>query len=367
MGNMIALITLAGNSNYGNRLQAYALNRALSAYGTVVDARHEMGVTSLYTLCRRVARDKLASLRASRGEEAVTPDQVRRQRFDAFYEDHFAPDVLLTSYTGLCGRGRAAGVAVLGSDQIWNYHWIPDADVAVLLGGFPNAPRCITYAASLGVDDIDEVHAPIFREHLSGLSAISVREFRAAEAISGLTDKPVEVVLDPTLLLAPGDWRALEPGFVPGGERYVLTYFLGEPSPAQEAIIQEEAARRGCGVRRVLDPRDPATLSAGPREFVELFDRAECVFTDSFHACCFSILFHRPFKVFDRAGMGGALSMNSRMETLFRLFELDADMADGPLPAIDWGRVDSLLEGHRARSLAWLEAALGVPGEAARG
>lgn len=367
MGNTIALITLAGNSNYGNRLQAYALNRTLSVYGTVVDARHEMGVTSLYTLCRRVARDGLAALRAARGETAATPDLVRQQRFDAFYEDHFAPDVLLTSYTGLCGRGKAADVAVLGSDQIWNYHWIPDADVSVLLGGFPNAPRCITYAASLGVEDIDEAHAPIFREHLSGLSAISVREFRAAEAIGELTDKPVEVVLDPTLLLSPDDWRVIEPGSVPEGERYVLTYFLGEPSPAQEGIIRAEAERRGARVRRVLDPRDPETLSAGPREFVELFDRAECVFTDSFHACCFSILFHKPFKVFNRAGMGGALSMNSRMETLFRLFGLDAGMSDGPLPEIDWARVDALLAGHRERSLAWLEGALGVSGEAARG
>lgn len=235
------------------------------------------------------------------------------------------------------------------------------------LGRFVPAEKLCAYAASFGIDAVDEHHAEIFKRYLPRIKHISVREFRAAEIIAELTGQHAEVVLDPTLLLSPGDWRVIEPGSVPEGERYVLTYFLGEPSPAQEAIIRAEAERRGARVRRVLDPRDPETLSAGPREFVELFDRAECVFTDSFHACCFSILFHKPFKVFNRAGMGGALSMNSRMETLFRLFGLDAGMSDGPLPEIDWARVDALLAGHRERSLAWLEGALGVSGEAARG
>ena len=54
---------------------------------------------------------------------------------------------------------------------------------------------------------------------------------------------------------------------------------------------------------------------------VELFSKAEYVFADSYHACCFSILFHRQFTVFNRAGTEGKASMNSRMETLFRLFE----------------------------------------------
>lgn len=259
-------------------------------------------------------------------------------------------------------------VVVIGSDQVWNYSFgFADDDLAMYLGKFFSSEKLLTYAASFGIDSVDSHHAEILREYLMRIKHISVREFRAAEIVAGLTGQHAEVVLDPTLLLPPAEWRKLESGFVPDGERYVLTYFLGEPSPAQEAIIQEEARRRGARVRRILDHRDRETLSAGPREFVELFDRAECVFADSFHACCFSILFHKPFKVFNRADMGGSLSMNSRMETLFRLFELETDMSDGPLPEIRWNRVDELLEAHRARSLSWLEDALGASQEASRG
>ena len=36
---------------------------------------------------------------------------------------------------------------------------------------------------------------------------------------------------------------------------------------------------------------------------------APVIFTDSFHACCFSILFNKPFFVFDRNGFEGTANM----------------------------------------------------------
>lgn len=148
-------------------------------------------------------------------------------------------------------------------------------------------------------------------------------------------------------------------GFVTEGDKYVLTYFLGRPSKTQEHTIQEYARIHGCRVRRLIDFRDPETYVAGPQDFVELFSKAKYVFTDSYHACCFSLLFHKQFTVFNRAGMEGKSSMNSRMETLFRLFELDSVMMDdGLAPEIDYKNVDRLLEQHRAESQAWLDKAM---------
>lgn len=111
----------------------------------------------------------------------------------------------------------------------------------------------------------------------------------------------------------------------------------------------------------MIDLRDPETYVAGPEDFVELFSKAEYVFADSYHACCFSILFHRQFTVFNRAGTKGKASMNSRMETLFRLFELDSVMLDdGLAPEIDYRKVDLLLQQHRTESRAWLDKAMEV-------
>lgn len=118
---------------------------------------------------------------------------------------------------------------------------------------------------------------------------------------------------------------------MPKEGKYVLTYFLGHPSDEQEKSIQEYAKKHGCRIRRILDMRDPQTYLAGPQDFVELFSKAEYVFTDSYHACCFSMLFHKQFTVFNRANMTGKSSMNSRMETLFRLFDLESVMMDAGL------------------------------------
>ena len=105
--------------------------------------------------------------------------------------------------------------------------------------------------------------------------------------------------------------------------------------------------------------RDKETYVAGPQDFVELFSKAQYVFTDSYHACCFSILYHKQFTVFNRAGMEGKASMNSRMETVFRLFDLDnAIMDDGLAPNIDYKKVDQLLTKHRTESRTWLSNAV---------
>jgi len=57
--------------------------------------------------------------------------------------------------------------------------------------------------------------------------------------------------------------------------------------------------------------------------------------------------------------MTGKSSMNSRMETLFRLFDLDSVMIDSGLaPDIDYGKVNRLLEQHRKESRSWLEKAM---------
>ena len=53
--------------------------------------------------------------------------------------------------------------------------------------------------------------------------------------------------------------------------------------------------------------------------------------------------------------------MNSRMETLFRLFELDSVMLDdGLAPEIDYRKVELLLQQHRTESRAWLDKAMEV-------
>mgnify|MGYP000355668520 FL=1 len=263
-------------------------------------------------------------------------------------------------FVALCRKKNLSKNYVLGSDQVWNFAFLSKRGLGLRLGAcVPEGHSIISYAASFGVSEVDDAAKPIFQKYLPRLRTISVREDRGVELVKEMTGMDATVVLDPTLMLTVDKWREITENFVADDDEYVLTYFLGRPSDEQERDIQAYAKAHGCRVRRILDFRDKETYVAGPQDFVELFSKAQYVFTDSYHACCFSILFHKQFTVFNRAGMTGKSNMNSRMETLFRLFNLNSVMMDSGLaPEIDYREVDCLLEQHRKESQEWLDNAM---------
>ena len=79
------------------------------------------------------------------------------------------------------------------------------------------------------------------------------------------------------------------------------------------------AKENGCEVINVLDKNSPF-YQTGPSEFLYLEKNAFLICTDSFHSSVFSILFNRPFIVFNREDINK--SMNSRIDTLINKFEL---------------------------------------------
>lgn len=267
-----------------------------------------------------------------------------------------------TEFAGLKPKFKGQyQIVVLGSDQIWNPNFMSTGELTLHLGAsFTNSAKLISYAASFGVASIqDTTKRAIFQKYLPRIADISVREDAGQRLVRELADCDATVVLDPTLMVPAEKWLSITRSFVPRDDRYVLTYFLGKPSDAQQGCINDYARQHGCRIRRILDSADRETYIAGPEDFVELFSKAQYVFTDSYHACCFSLLFHKQFTVFTRAGFTKTASMNSRMETLFRLFELDSVVADsGVASEIDYSHVDELLTVHRAESLQWLDNAM---------
>lgn len=348
------IITINDPTNYGNRLQNYALTTTLSKYGSVETIEHPIDPFK-----RKIG--KLLRYAKTAYSSSARMEVERRLNISCFTNDYIGRSRFkITPKKGIVPCGVFFDRFVIGSDQVWNYRAVSkNNDLKIRLGLFFEKQSSISYAASFGVSSIPDELTSIYRDGLSDLRAISVREDRGAELVREMTGLDATVVLDPTLMLTADKWLEITKGFVPDGDRYVLTYFLGRPSDEQERDIQAYAKAHGCRVRRILDLRDRDTYVAGPQDFVELFSKARYVFTDSYHACCFSILFHKQFTVFNRAGITGKSNMNSRMETLFRLFDLDSVMMDSGLaPEIDYRKVDRLLEQHRRESQDWLDRAM---------
>lgn len=359
-----AILTINDDGNYGNRLQNYALSETLSLFANVSTIRTFLRAESrskrfLLAACLPVLNRNSILL-----DHKIFSTKVERERvrnYKSFSSRIPTGKYYLAASTGfeIVKSSHYPDRIIIGSDQVWNYRWLSNNDLRLRLGMFAPPNHLICYAASIGLDDIDEVHRPLFREGWSRIPHISVREDRAAELVEELSGRNAVVVLDPTLLLSREKWAEIFSGFVSDGDLYVLTYFLGRPSDSQESVILAMAQKLGARIRRVNDTRDLETYSAGPAEFVELVSKAQYVFTDSYHACCFSVLFNRPFKVFCRTGSGPSTNMNSRMRTLFRLFQIaDFMKSDETLAKFDWENINSLLNLHRKQSLAWLESTL---------
>lgn len=363
----ILIVTILDIGNYGNRLQNFALQQLLNSYGscTTVDFPTYIYSFPRYLLYRLFAPIKrlVKFLLVSTNKNDSILSVKRNLECQRFTEKNVSCDLFhISIFSNLSWKDyHSIAKVVIGSDQVWNYRWLNAAELALRLGSFvPEKISVISYAASFGVSDVDDEEAKaVFQKYLPRLKAISVREDRGKELVKEMTGLEATVVLDPTLMLSTDQWNNITRGFVPDDDLYVLTYFLGKPSNKQEQDIQDYAKVHGCRVRRILDLRDKETYVAGPQDFVELFSKAQYVFTDSYHACCFSILYHKQFTVFNRAGMEGKANMNSRMETLFRLFDLDSVVMDkGLAPRIDYDKVDKLLARHRAESQAWLDKAM---------
>ena len=342
----VAILTLH-SQNFGNRLQNYALQQVLAREGMEVE-----------TLRRTKPAGPSASLKRVLRKVVKHDGTTQFLRFDDA-RIRFSCDAVV-SETGFASPGLSDcyDAFVIGSDQVWNPHFAITGDSDFL--PFVPSGKKLAYAASFGVSRIDGSARAHTAELLDGIPRISMREEAGSALVRSLTGRDAPVVLDPTMLLTPDEWRAAEerPSLVGvDGRPYCLKHVLGDDANA--AAIDALAVGRGLAV---VDLRDQS-LPVGPAEFVWLVRNAALLCTDSFHGSVFATLFHVPFVIYERQGADS--DMSSRFDTLCGTFGLERHRAGDPAFSLagaldeDWARVDLRLAEERDRSLAWLRGALG--------
>lgn len=288
--------------NYGNRLQNYATQVVVRRLGyTPITFRD----TRKISIFMRKIKDYFRNI-------------IKRDRYANFCKF----DQLITYGDDFINSDQmhvnpGTYFAILaGSDQIWNTKFKELITVNYFLPF--EYKRKIAWAASFGVEKIEyneEICACLDDFH-----AMSVREDSGSKIINDLIGKEAVVLVDPTMLLRAEEWSMVSarPKKL-NEEGYILTYFL---SPKCEAA-KTQLSRLSCAykVLEILNDEDPICKNAGPSEFLWLFEHADLILTDSFHACVFSFLFNKPFIVYDRNWSEG--NMNSRLETLLVKFHLE--------------------------------------------
>ncbi len=162
-------------------------------------------------------------------------------------------------------------------------------------------------------------------------------------------------MLDPTLLLTAEDYRPL---FIPGiAPAETIHCYLFRAGSAVRREIGRTAAARGLEIVRMTDRTNESEgKMPGIGQWLSALHDARYVVTDSFHACAFCILFHKPFAVYINRRRGSA-----RIRSLLEQFGLEGRIASPGKPLaqtldapIDWEAVERTLEERRADSRGFL-------------
>ena len=155
----------------------------------------------------------------------------------------------------------------------------------------------MAYAPSLGgLERFDEASRALLGRRAATFASLSCREEDGAQLLERLTGKPCPVVLDPTLLLEPEEWRMLarKPKNAPEGD-FVFSY---QVTWAKDCTRMARAAAKRLGLPLVIIRSvNPYSFysACGPREFLWYIAHAKQVVTSSFHGTALSLSLGTPF------------------------------------------------------------------------
>lgn len=211
-----------------------------------------------------------------------------------------------------------ADIYLAGSDQIWNTAFNNGKDPAFYLDFAPDTSIKASYAASFATEDILENWKPKVTKWLKHLDFISVREASGVEIIKRLGVSGVVQVLDPVFLIEKDEWKQLEKK-INKIEPYVLVYDFDNNKEIND-FASDLAKKNGWKVYSFLKNKrcDRCFDKEGPGAFLWLIHHAEYVISNSFHATAFSIIYRKPFVVFNRKE-----AINTRMRDLVMSLKLD--------------------------------------------
>lgn len=242
----VGIVTLHGYSNYGNKLQNYALQEIINTLGyeanTVIikakDNTDSILIRRIKTFFKTSPKKIIRILMERRKQQLFYQNNKElidnRTRVFKDFSKEYLNEIFYYSEDDIAQDYK---YFITGSDQVWNPHYITDMNKYFLT--FAHKEQRISYAASFSCPNIPDEYKGKYRNWILGMSKISVREEAGANIIKSLTGIEVPVLLDPTLLLSQEQWISISrKALNKTQEDYILTYFLGEIDEKTKGYIE---------------------------------------------------------------------------------------------------------------------------------
>lgn len=365
----IGILTFHNAHNYGATLQAYALRTKLRHMGYdahIINYRNKK-IEKRYS-------DKLKLNIGKR--DIVFPthwlkiiDEKLKNNY-AQYEwkkqcnsfNKFINQILLENNTDQVTindlKKMNMDAFVCGSDQIWA-SWITGGLDPIYFLDFQTSARKISYAASMPSNKIPLDEQYYFKKCINLLDYVSVREEKLSIVLSDLCEKPINAVVDPTLLLDANDYSNLLSSPYEK-EGYVFAYFVHEDNILMECA-KKVALQLGKKLielhyylqKDLKDHNQRADL--GPSEFLTYIKNADFVLTNSFHGTVFSIIYSKKFySVYNTDDRKDNLLKHLKLQSRHIYSINDINIAQ----QINYESVYKLLHSYRESSIDFLYKAL---------
>lgn len=362
----IGIITFQNAHNYGAMLQVYALQEVLSQYDTRIINFKNQGIEETYKPFRINTKNFITILRSITASILYCKrNRLRYKNFNKFMNEQLKLTKEYKTELELKENAPDCDIYITGSDQVWNYDISCGNIDAYTLNFGPKSVKRISYAASIGTNELNSEHIQQYIDNITNIDYISVREESAKIYLTKLLNRKIETTLDPTLLLEKERWEKICRGTQQEKEKYILAYVLTD-DPEYYKIVNYLSKktglkvvhfkRRNKGINNILRNAN----GDGPIEFVNLIKNAEYVIATSFHATVFSIIFNKNFWVIPPKKIG------SRITDLLKMLNLE-ERAVSSLENfenmdyrknIDYEAVEKILDEKRKKSIKFLEESI---------
>lgn len=345
----IAIISLPLMYNYGGFLQSYALMEFLRIKGflPVLLIREHNRNSSMFKLiidiCKkvfeRIGAGGFVYLIEKKTNSGLFFKTKNFRQFKRLYIRDFSPKFTDSEALKKYCQKQKFDYYITGSDQIWRKAYMPSLEDA-FLNFAPEDAIKLAYAPSFGTNiwDFDTMETDFIEKALNNFRAVSVRE---KDGINMLINhirlsKTPRHVLDPTFLLPIEHYIDLSDKLCV--REGTLLYMLSLDDKKQK-FIRYFSETYHQHLYTVINPETNCSNSIKDgqgypvEQWLAGFRDASYVLTDSFHAIVFSIIFQKPFWVFENPQRG-----NSRLNNILDTFELKDRLikADTNWASIKW-------------------------------
>ena len=361
----VGIITWFKYDNYGTALQAIALQKFLRE-SLKMDA--ELIDFPIPAIPKRKKRSSLYDYLGKIYYHLMmlnSPDYCKEtsEKFRRIIKDNCKISRHIRNkddYVDVCNE---FDVLICGSDQIWNPNWFHPFYYA---GYDEIRTRRISYAPSFGVSVIPKKLESNYKMMLDRFSKLSVREDAGKKIIADITDKAVDIVLDPTLLIESSEWEKMESKEYVPDDDYLLCYMLSDNKRHWKSIRR---FAKNNNLKMVVIPHDPHSYmqpaevirGCGVEDFLGLIHGAKYVITDSFHGTIFSVIYKKDVAVFERHNPAEQGSQNSRIYNLLEklhlesvLLKYDTDYVE-TINKIDYDEVYNYIRKEKAHSTSFIK------------